>query len=933
MDIKIEVALPSSASTKEKGDLLEKLAAKLLAAQSYEVIEEIRLTAVELDLLCKHKISGKKIYVECKAYRDKTIDAGILKNLAGTRDLMEYSEAWLISTAAYGKEAKGFVETWQRKPPEHATKLSFYEPQDVINALISANVIQSPPVQKAIDYCNSPNLIGGWVLLITPFGTFWSVMILSGGIPSKAIFYYASNNEPVADQKLLSNLLSTETSLSTLEFEPQITSTVKPIAPATEETSEVAQVQTGLEWSDYRPARPQDFVGRSKDINFVFDFLKRVNLQETTTRIFALTGDSGMGKSSLVAKLTDKSRNVQNRNKYFIFPVDVRAATGPSYIYSALLKCLGAAQSQGYGDTSINLVVSDVSNALSSSSIKEYLASVSAQNRLIVLIFDQFEELYSKTELYEVFNRAKALLLNAASACTCLCLGFAWKSDSTTQGDHPAYFFWHQLSDYRLTRKLSPFTDSESHAAINIFEKELGQKLQNDLRHNLIVSSQGYPWLLKKLCIHIYEKIQMGADQEKLLANKLDIASLFDTDLNQLSKAERACLHIVAQRAPVDWFEVIEASSAEALESLMHRRLVIRSGDRLNVYWDIFREYLLTQKVPIIPLRYLPSTEPASFLKLAKLLKSAESLSVQDLVSLSGLSEGSIMNTGTDIHMFGVAVRDEGAYQLSPGLTQNDDSSILEAVREKFKKHAFMLAIQDRTSNSLLTLGDAILILQGIFPNSAYADKTWHVYTLRICKWLELCGFLVRSGNGWIYKDQGSALTGGVKTSRRRRSATIFSPLASPTLTIECLKWLETEAHLHKGEKLPSGYKNALSILSRFELALQEAKKITLNHAKVSKYPSHTDAILSMASSEPIIMETEKLLRASPGIRGKEIGEILNSKYALNWSTASILRNGREILAWTKWVIDARHQTALPKTESDSAPKTFEDGKTQQLPL
>ena len=78
MDIKIEVALPSSASTKEKGDLLEKLAAKLLAAQSYEVIEEIRLTAVELDLLCKHKISGKKIYVECKAYRDKTIDAGIL---------------------------------------------------------------------------------------------------------------------------------------------------------------------------------------------------------------------------------------------------------------------------------------------------------------------------------------------------------------------------------------------------------------------------------------------------------------------------------------------------------------------------------------------------------------------------------------------------------------------------------------------------------------------------------------------------------------------------------------------------------------------------------------------------------------------------------------------------------------------------------------
>ena len=345
-----------------------------------------------------------------------------------------------------------------------------------------------------------------------------------------------------------------------------------------------------------------------------------VATQSTTTRIFALTGVARMGKSSLIAKLTDKSKNVQNKNKYFIFPVDVRAATSPSYIYSALLRCLKAAQEQGFGDSSKELTISDVSNPLSSSSIKEYLKRVGDQKKLIVLIFDQFEELYSKPELFEVFNRAKALLINAATACSCLCLGFAWKSDSTTQGDHPAYFFWHQLSDYRITRKLSPFSDSESNAAINIFEKELGEKLHSDLRHNLIISSQGYPWLLKKLCIHVYEKIQSGVDQEILLANKLDVASLFDTDLNQLSKADRACLNIVAQRAPVDWFEVIESSSSDALDSLMHRRLVIKSGDRLNVYWDIFREYLLTQKVPVIPLRYLPSTEPASVIKIAKLL-------------------------------------------------------------------------------------------------------------------------------------------------------------------------------------------------------------------------------------------------------------------------------------------------------------------------
>ena len=38
-------------SKKAKGDLLEELAKKLLTAQNFEVIEEIRIVGAELDLL------------------------------------------------------------------------------------------------------------------------------------------------------------------------------------------------------------------------------------------------------------------------------------------------------------------------------------------------------------------------------------------------------------------------------------------------------------------------------------------------------------------------------------------------------------------------------------------------------------------------------------------------------------------------------------------------------------------------------------------------------------------------------------------------------------------------------------------------------------------------------------------------------------------
>ncbi|EMJ8548221.1 restriction endonuclease, partial [Acinetobacter baumannii] len=88
----IEICTPNSATTKDKGDLLEKLSKNMLEAQNYHVDEEVRKTGSELDLLCKHNVSKKKIYVECKAYRDKKIDATIIRQLLGTVVFEDYDE-------------------------------------------------------------------------------------------------------------------------------------------------------------------------------------------------------------------------------------------------------------------------------------------------------------------------------------------------------------------------------------------------------------------------------------------------------------------------------------------------------------------------------------------------------------------------------------------------------------------------------------------------------------------------------------------------------------------------------------------------------------------------------------------------------------------------------------------------------------------------
>lgn len=910
--MKIEVALHKSSTTKERGDLLESLTEKLLSAQSYEVIKEIRFTAVELDLLCRHKISGKEIYVECKAYRDKKIDANILKNLAGTLFLKNYAEAWLISTSEYGKEAKGFTNEWKAKEKEQATRLSFYDPKRVIESLISSGVIKKQPVDLAAEYIGSENLIGEWVLLITYYGIFWAAATLAGGIPSGVLCYYAKNNELVDDADLLSNLANTDTSLNTLNFKIPKANKTKLVEMDFIKTTSVVQVQTGEAWSDYRPARPEDFVGRIKDINYVFDFFKNVREDSTKTRIFAVTGNSGMGKSSFIAKLRSKAENYQNKNKYFVFPVDVRAATSPDYIYSSLLQALKNAQIEGFGNQAIQLVLSDVGSPLNSESIKSYLESLEAKNQLIALVFDQFEELYSKPELYEVFEKAKSLLLSAASIKMNFCLGFAWKSDSTTHSEHPAYFFWHQLADYRITRKLTPFSDRESNAVINLFEKEIDEKLHHDLRHNLVASSQGYPWLLKKLCIHLYEKVDNGINQTDLLENKLDVASLFKEDMESLNPAESSCLRVIAQRAPVDWFEIIEISGPDTLKSLIDRRLVIRSGDRLNVYWDIFREYILTGSVPVIPLRYLPSTDFSSLYKVVKHLNHQTKTSVQELVLKAKLSEGTIQNIGSDMIMFGVVTRESGLYTLSEDIENCDEIEILRAIREKFSKHAFTYAIKDIASHSVVNVNSLIEVLKQLYSDNKYADKTWHAYTVRLCRWLELCGFIEPSGNGWVFRDQGDVITERVKSERKRRKSNIFTAPASPALALETLNWLIENGSVGNNEPKPKGYRNALSVLKRFELIVVENKRYYVDNVKMQKFSDKKEALWISANSEEVLLDIVKILDSDNQLSGKEIGDFIAEKYELNWTEGSRVRNGGAIRQWASWLYEGRNSSEIP---------------------
>ena len=67
MNVSIEVALPRDATTTEKGRVLERFSRRFLETQNFKVTEEVRLTAMEVDLIAEDNTTKERLLVECKA--------------------------------------------------------------------------------------------------------------------------------------------------------------------------------------------------------------------------------------------------------------------------------------------------------------------------------------------------------------------------------------------------------------------------------------------------------------------------------------------------------------------------------------------------------------------------------------------------------------------------------------------------------------------------------------------------------------------------------------------------------------------------------------------------------------------------------------------------------------------------------------------------
>ena len=121
-------------------------------------------------------------------------------------------------------------------------------------------------------------------LLLTPFGEFWALLVLDPetGIRQTAILYDAKSGTRITSEKTLAAIAETDTTLAGLSW-------LADAAPNQEKDKErlrgelqsVVRVPIAEHWADYRPARPEDFVGRDQLLKEVFDFFEKVRTRQS----------------------------------------------------------------------------------------------------------------------------------------------------------------------------------------------------------------------------------------------------------------------------------------------------------------------------------------------------------------------------------------------------------------------------------------------------------------------------------------------------------------------------------------------------------------------------------------------------------------------------------------------------------------------------
>jgi hypothetical protein len=611
-------------------------------------------------------------------------------------------------------------------------RLTFWGPSKLIELLEHGNaILPAPPENQSPQYTATKR-----ILLYAYYGRFW-ITILSNKVFPTHYRVASATGDPIPNASF--RLIAELDEVKNLDY---LADQLAPTFPTRISVAldAVAEVQEADEWDDYRPVGAKFFVGREDVSQKLYSFLQTPRASQGTRRIFFIESKSGWGKSSLVANIRARSRNTRNKGWLYVLGVDSRSANTGAFVGLAFAKLVNNAARSGFiPEHFSNANVASSYDILASDEVARLLAWLRTNKKVLVLIFDQFEDMFRKADLFPAFHK---FMLDTNAELGNLIVGFSWKSEINVPIDNPAYGLWQQTRDQATAFGLDEFLGAETDKVIKQLEEASKQQLPVDLRRKLRESSQGFPWLTKRLAIHCYHQIIQGTSPEELLDQNLNVDVLMREDMESLSPDEARALKHIAKRGyegdPFDVAEIDDKVSGQDIHSLLNKRLIVRSGAKYNVYWDIFRDFLVEDRIPTILESFLLRQFPAPCERTLELLLPLRSATLSQILAASlGLTEGTALNRLRELRYLGAITKEGDHYTVQKHLTSMEDFKA--SMRERLQRHVVMRALM-RNDKDSISHEDVVDALISSYKGYGFGTKTWNTYASYFVSWCRYVG-------------------------------------------------------------------------------------------------------------------------------------------------------------------------------------------------
>ena len=866
----------ASAINNARGHIFEKFVAQLLHAFGYSepTRESLNVTAdgIEIDVVATHGLSGHTALAECKAYTSAVSAAmlGTFHSKVVTRRYIDpTTQGFFVAIPRLTSSGQQVADLITKNDANFRCLTS----RTIVDFLKERGTVVDCPIQG--------------ILQSDP-----AVIVSAHGVYSACIELDQEKRTPLRVLVWGANGAVPEPLAAALSLDPyaqerpvvDARGSSEPQKPPQEPADVIVTVNGSKSDFEYQlPASPKFFVGRKVLVR------ELENAIDNNAGVIVLNAQSGWGKSSAALRL---QAIAADRSGCSLI-VDSRTATHRRFVTDALRLAAQKAQADGV----LELPASASWGSLTSAA--KTLADATWKGGPLVVFFDQFENVFRDESITREF---RDLALTARDLSDRILIGFAWKTDLVGWTESHPYQLRDDIRSNATVLAIEPLGASEIDTLLRRLEKEIDTTLAKDLKTRLREYSQGLPWLFKKLAGHLIREIRAGASQEKLASEALNVQGLFDADLAELGPTEQEALRHIARYAPISISEVMERVTAPIVESLVNRRLIVQVGERLDTYWDIFRDYLNNGRVPVED-SYILRQSPNSVARLLREVRRDDGdSSVPDVAARLGTSENAVFNLSRELRLLGTTTYEPNRVQLLPEIwnSQDKEAELRRRISSALRRHrsySAFLSLTERLGN--ISISSFSKELPNVFPAVEVSGSTWTSYARVHLQWFEYSGLAEsKSGISWTATPEGAPGSGsllGTKVGRRSRGGFPHdAPRPSMELLVEISKG---------GVVVEEARKRALGpLLALSAVEVAEDGTVTLaSPSLVVDDKIALEELLALMKAVPGVQAGLSVLEQNPAATGLEVGRAVRSAISAQWTDSTAKGLGGHLRSWARF--------------------------------